>query len=94
MSVEDGERGDAFVDGDLVLFGDVDVVVHLADVDVDDDEVLGEELGVGALVEVDVEDLAVAAPVATEVEDDALVFAACLRRGRRRCRRWGWRSSE
>ena len=48
----------------------------VADVDVDEDEVLGKELGVGALVDIDVEDLAVAAPVAAEVEDDALVFCS------------------
>ncbi len=53
----------------------------MADVDVDEDKVFGEELGVGALVVVDVEDLAVAAPVAAEVEEDALVFAAGLGEG-------------
>ena len=76
--VEDGEGGDAFGMGTPYFFADVDVVIHVADVDVDEDEVLGEEFGVGLLVEVDVEDLAVAAPVAAEVEDDALVLAlAC-----------------
>ncbi len=78
MTVEDGECGDAFGDGDLVFGGDVDVVVHLADVYVDEDEVFCEQFSVGLLMEVDVEDLAVAAPVAAEVEDDAFVLAACL----------------
>ena len=62
--------------GTLIFFRDIDVFVHVADVDVDDDIVLREELGVGALVVVDVEDLAVAAPVAAEVEKDAFVFVA------------------
>jgi hypothetical protein len=53
----------------------------VADIDVDHDEVLFEEVEVRLLVEVDVEDLAVAAPVATEVEDDALVFVASLLEG-------------
>ena len=92
VGVEHGERGNALGDGDVVLLRDVDVLVHVADVDVDEDEVLGEELGVGALVIVDIEDLAVAAPVAAEVEEDALVFGAGAGRGRRRCRRWGRRS--
>ena len=47
----------------------------------DEEEVLFEEFQVGALVEVDVEDLAVAAPVAAEVQDDALVLAAGLGEG-------------
>ena len=76
VRVDDGERWNAFGDGDVVLLRDVDVLVHVADVDVDEDEVFGEELGVGALVIVDVEELAVAAPVAAEVEEDALVFGA------------------
>ena len=71
------------MDGDFVFFGDVDVAVHLADVDVDEDKVLGEEIVVGALAEVIVEDLTVAAPVAAEVEDDALVLFAGLSDGGR-----------
>ena len=75
-SIDDGEGGNAFGDGNVVLFGDVDVLVHVTDVDVDDDEVFLEELGVGILVIVDIKDLAVAAPVAAEVKEDALVLAA------------------
>jgi hypothetical protein len=78
LRVEDSERGYTFVDGNLILLRDLDVVVVLADVDVDQDELLIEQCEVWRLVEVDVEDLAVAAPVAAEVEDDALVFAAGL----------------
>jgi hypothetical protein len=81
VGVEDGESRDTFFDGDEVLVGDGDVVVELADVDVDDDEVTVEELEVGRLMEVDVEDLAVAAPVSTEVEDDTLVLGAGLGEG-------------
>ena len=76
VRVDYGEGRNTFGDGDVVLLCYVDVFVHVTDVDVNDDEVLGEDLGVGALVIVDVEDLAVTAPVATEVEDDAFVFAA------------------
>ena len=76
VAVEDGEGGDAFGDGDLIFGSDGDVVVHLADVYVDEDKVICEQIGVGLLMEVDVEDLAVAAPVATEVEDDALMLLA------------------
>ena len=78
VSVDHGEGGNAFGDGDVVLLRDIDVLVHVTDVDVDEDEVFGEELGVGALMVIDIEDLAVAAPVAAEVEEDALVFAAGL----------------
>ena len=40
VGVDDGKSGNAFGDGDVVLLGDVDVVIHVADVDVDEDEVL------------------------------------------------------
>jgi hypothetical protein len=74
VSVEDRERGDALLERDAVLVGEVGVVVVVADVDVNENEALVEELCVGLLTEVNVEDLAIAAPVAAEVEDDALVF--------------------
>ena len=73
----------------LYLLGDVEVLVEVADIDVDEEEVLVEELEVRGLVEVDVEDLAVAAPVAAEVEDDPLVFEAGLLEGGRRFQPWG-----
>jgi len=76
--VEYGERGDA-VEIYTAALGDVEVRVNTADVDVDLDEVFGEEIGVGFLVEVDVEDLAVAAPVAAEVYENAFVRAAGFR---------------
>jgi hypothetical protein len=76
VGVEHSECGDAFGDRDIVFLCNIYILIHVADVDVDEDEVFGEELGVGALVVVDVEDLTVAAPVAAEVEQDAFVFAA------------------
>ena len=78
VGVEDGEGGNSLLEGDVVLFGYVEVFIEAADVDVDEEEVLVEEFQVWALVEVDVENLAVAAPVAAEVEDDSLVFEAGL----------------
>ena len=77
MGVEHSESGNAFFDGDVVFLGDGDVLIHVTDVDVDEDEVFGEEFCVGALVVVDVEDLAVATPVAAEVEEDTFVLAPC-----------------
>jgi hypothetical protein len=75
VGVQDGEGGDALLERDAVLVGEVGVVVVVADVDVDEDEALVKELDIGLLMEVNVEDLAVAAPVAAEVEDDTLVLA-------------------
>ena len=79
---EDGEGGYASTKWDLVLGGDVLVLVHVADVDVDE-YVVGVKQGqVPRIVEVEVEDLAVAAPVAAEVEDDAFVgLGGCLEGG-------------
>ena len=78
VGVEDGESGNSLLEGDVVLFGYVEVFIEAADVDVDEEEVLVEEFQVWALMKVDVENLAIAAPVAAEVEDDSLVFEAGL----------------
>src|SRR5271163_1032731 len=69
VSIYDCKRGNAVGDGDVVLLCDFDVVVDMTGVDVDDDKVFGEQLGVGGLLVVVVEDLAVAAPVGSEVEE-------------------------
>ena len=74
MASRTARAGTPLLMGTPYLCGDVEVLVHVADVDVDEDEVLVEERRRWGLVEVDVEDLAVAAPVAAEVEDDALVL--------------------
>jgi len=81
VGIEDSQRRNTLFEGNSVSFGDVDVLVEVAYVDVDEHEVLLEEVDVGLLMEVDVEDLAVAAPVAAEVEDDALVFEVSLLKG-------------
>jgi hypothetical protein len=78
VGVEDGESGNSLLEGDVVLFGYVEIFIETADVDVDEEEVLVEEFQVWALMEVNVEDLAIAAPVAAEVEDDSLVLEAGL----------------
>jgi hypothetical protein len=81
VGIEYGESGDAALEGDIVLGGEVGVVVVVADVDVDEDVVGVEERMVGQLAEIEVEDLAVATPVAAEVEDDTLMFAGGGREG-------------
>ena len=53
-------------------------MIHLADVYVDEDEVVGEDLGVGRLVEVVIEDQALPAPVSTEGQDDVFMLLAGL----------------
>ncbi len=81
VSVYDSERRNAMGDGDVVLLCDVNVVVDVAGVDVNDDIVLGEQLGVGGLLVVVVEDLAVATPVGSEVQENTLMLAACCDHG-------------
>ena len=78
MLVENCECRNTFGNGNVIFACDVDVLVHVADVDVDEDEMFGKELGVGAMVVINVEHLAVAAPVAAKVEQYAFVLAACL----------------
>jgi hypothetical protein len=81
ISIDYCEGGDAFGDGHVVFLRDIDIFVHVTDVDVDEDEIFGEEFGVGTLAVVDVEKLAVAAPVAAKVEENAFVLAAGLGEG-------------
>jgi len=72
--VENGERGYAFSQRDLIALGNVLVLVHVADVDVNE-HIIGVQDGfVGRVVEVDIQNLAIAAPIAAEIEDDALVL--------------------
>jgi hypothetical protein len=78
VGVEDGESGNSLLERDIVLFGYVEVFVEVSDVYVDEEKVFVEEFQVGALVEVNVEDLAVTAPVATKVENDTLVLESSL----------------
>jgi hypothetical protein len=76
VGVYDGKRWYAMGDWDVVFLCDIDIVVHVAGVDVDDDKVFGEQFGVGGLLVVVVEDLTVSAPVGAEVKQNALVFSA------------------
>ncbi len=86
---EDGECGHTLFERDLVLLCDRKVFIHFPDVDVDEDEVGFEELAVGRVVEVDVENLAIAAPVSAEVDEDAsCVAAAVLSAAARSARAW------
>ena len=75
VGIKDRECRNALSDGDVVPFGDIDVFIHLADVDMNQNKVFLEEFSVGTLMVVDVENLAIAAPVAPEVEQNSLVFA-------------------
>lgn len=75
VGIENSESGDAALEGNVILGGEIGVVVVVADVDVDEDVAGVEECVVGLLMKVEIEDLAVAAPVTAEVEDDALMLA-------------------
>ena len=68
-----GQGGDTLAEWNLVLGGNVLILIHVPDVDMDQ-YIVGFEKGqVLRVVEVDVKHLAVAAPFAAEVEDDSLV---------------------
>ncbi len=76
VCVENGQLRNAALQGDAEFCSKVDIRVEVLHVDVNLDEVLGEETAVRRLLEVEIEDVAVAAPVAAEVDEDALVLAA------------------
>ena len=73
IGIEDGEGGYTAVERDIVFFGDVQIFVHLADVDMDDEERFvegGSDLGA---VEGFVENVTIEAPVAAKDDENALV---------------------
>jgi hypothetical protein len=79
FAVEDGKSGNSsLLERDLIFFRYVQVLIVVADVDVNEEKVLVEEFKVWTLMEIDLKNLAVAAPVATKGEDDPLVFEAGL----------------
>lgn len=71
IGIEDGDGGDAAVERHIVFFGDVEILVHLADVHVDNDE-RGIERGSDIeTVEGFVEDVAIEAPVTAKDDQDS-----------------------
>jgi len=73
IGVEDGDGGYTLFDGDLVLLSDVEIFVHLTDVDVSDEKRFVKRGSDLRTVEGFVEDVAVEAPVAAEDEENAFV---------------------
>jgi len=65
------QLGNASLEWNSVLFGQIDILVEMADVDVDQDEIGIENRPVLFIVKIDVEYLAIAAPVPTEIEQNA-----------------------
>jgi hypothetical protein len=73
VGIEDGDGRDAAVEGHVILFGNVEILVHAADVHVDDKERFVECGSDFRAVEGFVEDMAIETPVAAEDEENALV---------------------
>lgn len=73
IGVEDGDRRNATVERDVIPFGDVEILVHLADVDVDDDEGFVEGGSDFGRMKGFIEDVAIETPVAAEDHQDAFV---------------------
>ena len=73
VGIEDGEGGYTAVERDIVFFGDVQIFVHLADVDMDDEERFVEGGSDFGAVEGFVENVTIEAPVAAKDDENALV---------------------
>jgi hypothetical protein len=73
IGIENGDGGDTVVERDFVFFGDVEILVHLADVDMDDEEGFVEGGGDFGAMEGFVENVTIEAPVAAEDDEDAFV---------------------
>ena len=73
IGIEDSDSGDAAVEGDVILFGDVEITVHFADIDVNDEERFVERGSNFGGVESFIEDMAVEAPITAEDDKNTFV---------------------
>jgi len=73
VGIEDSDGRDAILNRNLVFFGDVEIFVHLTDVDVGDEEGFAESGSDFGTVEGFVEDVAIEAPVAAKDEQNPFV---------------------
>jgi len=71
--IEDGDGGDTAVERDFVFFGDVEILVHLSDVDMDDEERFVEGGSDFRAVEGFIENMAIETPVAAKDDENTLV---------------------
>src|SRR5277367_6102143 len=81
VHAEDGESRYSLVHGNLVVHGDIQILVHASDVDVHQDVVGVQDGLVGRIMKVKIENAAIGAPIAAEVQDDTLVTCARGREG-------------
>lgn len=77
IGIKDGERRNSTVERDVVFLGDIEISVHLADVDMHDEEGFIEGRSDLRAVECFVENMAIEAPVATKDDKNALVGSGC-----------------
>jgi hypothetical protein len=77
VGIEDSEGGNAAIEGDIIFFGEVEIFVLLADIDVDDEKSFVEGRSDFWAVEGLVENMTVEAPVGTKDDEDPLVGSCC-----------------
>src|SRR5271170_923816 len=73
VGVQHGKSRYTLADRYMVLVRDAQVMVDLADVDMNHDVVLGKEFGIGCLMVVEVQHLAIPAPVAAKIQNYTFV---------------------
>jgi len=82
MLIQNSQRGHAGVDRNLIAGSEIEILILVADVDVDEDVVRVQDGSIGLVVEVDIQHMAVGAPVRSEIENHTLVGGAgCLEPG-------------
>lgn len=75
--------GTPLFQGHTVAGGEVEIRIVTPDIDGDEHIIGFEQVTVGGIMKVDLQNLAISAPVATEIEQDALLFPGGLdQRGR------------
>src|SRR5260370_41779402 len=70
---EDGESRNSLAQRNLVALGNVDILIHAPDIDVNEDVVGFQDGPVHRVMKVKIKNVAIGTPIAAEVQDDALV---------------------
>ena len=75
IGIEDGDGGDAAVEGNVIFLGDVEITVHFPDINVNDEERFVERGSDFGRVERFIEDMTIEAPITAE--DDEHTSVGC-----------------
>ena len=78
LRIDDGDSRYAFFQGNAVPRRKLNILIHMADIYVDYDVMTCQEIDIGRVMQVDIQNLTVATPITTEDKQDAFVILPSL----------------